>query len=59
MSRGLGAAEQSVDDGDYAFNHGAASDLDQQRNQIKAKFAAFQEQERKRIAAEEKAKRDR
>ena len=59
ISRGLGAGEQSVDDGDFAFNQGAASDLDQQRHLVKAKFAAFQEQERKRIAAEEKAKKDR
>jgi len=59
ISRGLGAAEQSVDDGELTFNQGAASDLEQQRNQIKAKFAAFQEAERKRLAAEEKAKRDR
>lgn len=59
ISRGMGLAEQSMDDGDYAFNQGAASDLDQQRNLIKARKAAHDEQERKRIAAEEKAKKDR
>ena len=57
ISRGLG--EQSIDDQDHAFNQNAASDLEQQRHLVKAKFQAFQEAERKRVAAEEKAKRDR
>ena len=59
ISRGLGGIEASQDDNDFAFNQGAASDLELQRNQIKQKFALQQEVERKRIAAEEKAKRDR
>ena len=57
ISRGMGG-EGGLDDGDHLFNQGAASDLEQQRNAIKAKKAAYDELERKRIAAEEKAKRD-
>lgn len=59
ISRGMGGIEQSQDDGDLAFNQGAASDLELQRNQIKKRFAEYQDAERKRILAEEKAKRDR
>ena len=55
----MGLGDQSQDDGDAAFNQGAASDLEQQRNAIKARKAAQEEIERKRLAAEEKAKRDR
>lgn len=40
ISRGMGLGEQSMDDGDLAFNQGAASDLEQQRNAIKARKAA-------------------
>ena len=58
ISKGMGI-EQSMDDGDAAFNQGAASDLQVHRDQIKARKAAYDEQVRKRIAAEEKAKRDR
>ena len=43
ISRGMGLAEQSMEDGDAAFNQGAASDLDQQRNLIKARKAAHDE----------------
>lgn len=57
ISRGMG--EGGADDNDQLFNHNAASDLEQQRNTIKAQKAAQDEVERKRIAAEEKAKRDR
>ena len=59
ISRGLGGNDQSQDDGDLAFNQGAASDLEIQRNLIKAKKAAQEEVERKKALAEEKAKRDR
>ena len=58
ISKGMGI-EASMDDGDVAFNQGAASDLQVHRDQIKARKAAYDEQVRKRIAAEEKAKRDR
>lgn len=59
ISRGMGLGDQSQDDGDAAFNAGLIQDMEQERNKVKAKFNAFQEAERKRIAAEEKAKRDR
>lgn len=53
----MGANEEGQD-GDILFNQGAASDLEQQRNAVKAKKAQQDELDRKRIAAEEKAKRD-
>ena len=53
-----GANDQSIDD-NQAFNQVAAGDLENMRNTIKAKKAAQDEIERKRILAEEKAKRDR
>jgi len=55
---GLGGGEATMDD-HQAFNAGAASDMDQQRNDIKAKFNAYQEAERKRLAAEEKKLKER
>ena len=55
----MGGMDGGNDDGDMLFNQGATSDLDQQRAAIKSMKAVQDEIERKRIAAEEKAKRDR
>jgi len=59
ISRGMGGLDGGDGNDEHLFNQGAASDIDQQRNQIKAMKAQQDEIERKRIAAEEKAKRDR
>jgi len=59
ISKGMGGVEGSTEDGDMAFNQGAASDLELQRNTIKKKKAVQDEVDRKRILAEEKAKRER
>jgi len=55
----MGGMDQSQADGEETFNQGAAHDLEELRGTIKAKKAVHDEVERKRIAAEEKAKRDR
>ena len=59
ISKGLGGGEGSIDDGEQAFNQGAASDLEAQRNAIKQRKAAQDDIERKKLLALEKAKAER